>query len=114
MFTICWVEGTLQLAEGDTQLADGDTQLAEGDTQLADGVPQLADRALPLADITLQLANGQTKQWTPHLIKKKLPRAFPGECKTTYFNTLKYLASGCANTIAETDASGSIMQPSVN
>ena len=29
-------------------------------------------------------------------------------------STTKYLASGCANTIAETDASGSIMNPSVN
>jgi hypothetical protein len=31
-----------------------------------------------------------------------------------YLNTLKYRASGWANTIADTDASGSIIQPSVN
>jgi hypothetical protein len=31
-----------------------------------------------------------------------------------YLKTLKYLASGWANTIADTDASGSIMHPSVN
>lgn len=31
-----------------------------------------------------------------------------------YLNTLKYLASGWANTMAETEASGSIMQPSVS
>ena len=31
-----------------------------------------------------------------------------------YLITLKYLASGCANTMAETLASGSIMKPSVS
>ncbi len=31
-----------------------------------------------------------------------------------YLSTLKYRASGCAKTIAETEASGSIINPSVN
>ncbi|MDQ1144575.1 hypothetical protein QE429_001402 [Bacillus sp. SORGH_AS 510] len=50
--------------------------------------------------------------------KYKIPRnpstQDPAGNPKNYLNTLKYLASGWANTIADTEASGSIIHPSVS
>ena len=56
----------------------------------------------------LHRKNKKSRGTFTHTIPRNKPYPLP------YLNTLKYLASGWANTIAETDASGSIIQPSVN